>query len=552
MKTRFLRFMFVLSVSIISPVCSQILFNNALDGRKVSTDPVTVAARLITLNDSLRLELTLAMDKNIHIYSAESLFFMVKIMKNDGLGVPRIELPRPVGYRNFDGSVVQVYVHGQKIAVSCPVASPRWTLDGYLRFQACDDSKCFLPRQKQFSFSCKTASQEPRTLTDFSGDDETSVPIEENAGWKVLADGFRVEGKAGGYLHSRELLSFLNNPAASDSGNGFAGKNIWLVLLLVLLGGLALNLTPCVLPMMPITVAILGAGAQAGSRKRGFMLGSVYGLAMAFAYGALGIVVVLTETRFGVINASPVFNIILAIVFAVLALAMFDIIHIDFTRFRSGIRRDEKDRGRFLTAFFTGIVAALLAGACVAPAVISTVLYAAALYAGGSKVGLFLPLLLGLGMALPWPLAGAGLSFLPKPGKWMVAVRNLFGVMILAIAGYYGYSGVKIFLDSRTPTPIPAHSAEGRGLAWLPLEEGLRQAVLENKPVFIDFSASWCKNCLAMDASTFRNAGVCEKLSAFVLVKYQAENPRAPAVKEILDRFGVVGLPTYVVLRKRE
>jgi thiol:disulfide interchange protein DsbD len=307
-----------------------------------------------------------------------------------------------------------------------------------------------------------------------------------------------------------------------------------------------------VLPMIPITMAVLGGGAQAGSRTRGFLLGSVYGLAMAFAYGTLGIVVVLTGTQFGVINSSPLFNIIIAIVFAVLALAMFDIIHIDFTRYRSNARHDEKDRGRLLTAFFTGIVAALLAGACVAPAVISTVLYAAALYTGGSKAGLFLPLLLGLGMALPWPLAGAGLSFLPKPGKWMAVVRNSFGVIILGIALYYGYSGVKIILASGTPPPAPEYAAESHGLPWVhSLEQGLQQGATKDKPVFIDFWASWCKNCLAMDAATFRDTKVREKLSEFVLVKYQAENPGEPAIKEILDHFGVVGLPTYVVMRKK-
>jgi thiol:disulfide interchange protein DsbD len=307
--------------------------------------------------------------------------------------------------------------------------------------------------------------------------------------------------------------------------------------------------------MIPITVAILGGGAQAGpgsrSRARGLLLGSVYGLAMAFTYGMLGIVVVLTGTQFGVINSSPAFTIIIAVVFAVLALAMFDILPIDFTRFRSGLRNDEKYRGRFLTAFFMGIVAALLAGACVAPAVISTVLYAGALYSGGSKAGIFLPLLLGIGMALPWPLAGAGLSFLPRPGRWMTAVKNSFGVIILAIAVYYGYSGVKMFLDSRTPQSVTSHPAGGRGLSWAhSLDQGLREAASENKPLFVDFWASWCKNCLAMDASTFRDAKVQGKLSEFVLVKYQAENPRDPAAKEVLDHFGVVGLPTYVVLRK--
>jgi thioredoxin:protein disulfide reductase len=551
MKTQFTSILIALLSGSLFSAGSPINLNNALTGGKPARDPVTVEARLSAQNDSLQLILTLNMEKNVHIYSSESMFFSVKTMQNDGLGAPRIKLPQPNRYRNFDGSSVEAYLGGQKIALSCPVSSPHWTLRGYIRFQACDDTKCFLPVKKQFSFSSDSVQTGPQVLADCTDDDNASAAGQDGSGWKTLADDYRVEGKTGGYMYSGKFLSFLENPAASVSNSTFAGRNILLVMLLVLLGGLALNLTPCVLPMIPITVAILGAGAQTGSRHRGFLLGSVYGLAMALAYGTLGIVVVLTGTQFGVINSSPLFNIIIAIVFTVLALAMFDIIHIDFTRYRNGARLDGKKRGRLLTAFFAGIVAALLAGACVAPAVISTVLYAATLYTGGAKAGLFLPLLLGLGMALPWPLAGAGLSFLPKPGRWMAVVRNTFGVIILGIALYYGYSGVKIFLGSGTPQATAVQAAEDQDIEWTrSLEQGLQQAAAENKPVLIDFWASWCKNCLAMEATTFRDPMVQEKLSEFVLVKYQAENPREPAVKEILDRFGVVGLPAYVVLRK--
>ncbi|MBN2189093.1 MAG: thioredoxin family protein [Chitinispirillaceae bacterium] len=541
----------ILSLGLV-PAGAQILLDRSLTGgTPAASEPVTVEARLALRSDSLSLKLTLTMGKNIHVYSAESLFFAVKVARHDGLGAPRIELPRPVLLRNVDGTAAEVYVGGQTIAAGFPVLSPRWTLEGSLRFQACDDTRCFLPATKRFFFSSDAVPDGPQALGGFTDDD---APADEKtgSGWKAIAGGFRVEGKTGGYMSGARFLSFLENPKASTAGSGFAGKNIWLVLVLVVLGGLALNLTPCVLPMIPITVAILGGGAQTDSRAKGFLLGSVYGLAMALTYGMLGIVVVLTGTQFGVINSSPLFNILIAVVFAVLALAMFDILHIDFTRLRSGLRQDGKKRGRYLTAFFAGIVAALLAGACVAPAVISTVLYAGTLYSGGTKAGVFLPLLLGIGMALPWPLAGAGLSFLPKPGRWMAVVRNSFGVLILAIAVYYGYGGVKMLFVPKTPQATAADSIKSGSLSWEhSLEQGLLLADAENRPVFIDFWATWCKNCLAMDASIFREAKVQEKLSEFVLVKYQAENPRDPAVKEVLDRFGVVGLPAYVVLRRK-
>ena len=98
----------------------------------------------------------------------------------------------------------------------------------------------------------------------------------------------------------------------------FEGRGPLAILLIVLVGGLALNLTPCVLPMIPINLAIIGAGAQAGSRGRGFLLGAAYGGAMALVYGVLGLIVILTAGTFGTINASPWFNLGIAVLFVVL------------------------------------------------------------------------------------------------------------------------------------------------------------------------------------------------------------------------------------------
>ena len=199
------------------------------------------------------------------------------------------------------------------------------------------------------------------------------------------------------------------------------------ILLIVFFGGLALNLTPCVLPMIPINLAIIGAGTQAGSRGRGFLLGGAYGAAMALVYGVLGLIVILTAGTFGTINSSPWFNLGIAMLFIALGLAMFDLIAIDFSRFASRTNVGPSRRGSFLVAFGMGAVAALLAGACVAPVVIQVVLFSSDMYAKGTNLALALPFFLGIGMAVPWPLAGAGLAALPKPGAWMVRVKQVLG-----------------------------------------------------------------------------------------------------------------------------
>jgi thiol:disulfide interchange protein len=192
-----------------------------------------------------------------------------------------------------------------------------------------------------------------------------------------------------------------------------------------------------------------------------------------------------------------------------------------------------------------------LAGACVAPVVISVLLLAAHFYSSGSIAGLLLPFLLGLGMALPWPFAGAGLSFLPKPGKWMKWVKYSFGVLILLFAGYYAHVGLKVFhTDSelRAQRNAPAGQTSDSAGSDASLVAALQQARTQGKPLLIDFAASWCKNCLAMDSTVFPAPEVKQRLNEFVVVRYNAEKPNESPAREVLNQFGVMGLPTYVVL----
>ena len=367
-------------------------------------------------------------------------------------------------------------------------------------------------------------------------------------------DGFTELDSAVGYQRSSEFLQWIRDTEAGVKRSGlFEGRGPLAILFLVLVGGLALNLTPCVLPMIPINLAIIGAGAQAGSRGRGFLLGSAYGGAMAVVYGVLGLVVILTAGTFGTINASPWFNAGIALLFVVLGLAMFDLLLIDFSRFSTMFQPGTGSRGSVAVAFTMGAVAALLAGACVAPVVIQVVLFSSGLYATGTRVALALPFVLGLGMAIPWPIAGAGMAALPKPGAWMVRVKQAFGVVILGTALYYGHLAYTLFADRWVdPTAVTSSVNEKIKAGWhASLDEGLAAARSEQKPVLIDLWATWCKNCLAMDKTTFEDETVRQALSGYVKIKVQAEDPDNPNTKAVMQRLRAVGLPTYVILRPK-
>ena len=122
----------------------------------------------------------------------------------------------------------------------------------------------------------------------------------------------------------------------------------------------------------------------------------------------------------------------------------------------------------------------------------------------------------------------------------------VFGIVILGFALYYGHLAYRLYAERR-PAAIPA--VEVKNGEWLTsLSLAMTQARMENRPLLVDFWASWCKNCIAMDKTTFKDPEVVNKLASYVKVKYRAEDLKDPATREVLDIFGVIGLPTYVVL----
>ena len=247
--------------------------------------------------------------------------------------------------------------------------------------------------------------------------------------------------------------------------------------------------------------------------------------------------------RLGTLNTSWGFNFGVSLIFIVMALAMFGVLNVDFSRFGGRFNLNGWRRCRWLAVFLMGVLAALLAGACVAPVIASVLLLAAAGVAEGNYFAVLWPFLLGVGMALPWPLIGAGLSVLPRPGGWMRLVKWGFGLVIALLAVYYGWLGYSLMPQASSADAgysLPAEVAK--------LNRALEESMLTGRPVFVDIWSTTCKNCLYMDETTFKDPQVQDKLKEYIPVKFQIEDFSAPAAVELLNALDSPGLPTVGIL----
>ena len=553
----------------------------------IAAQPPDVAINPVVETDAVHpgtiahVALAVTLDPGFHVNSNAPLdeFLIPTVLTLDppagisleALAFPEAILLEQLGAEQPLAVFEEEFLIGAALTLDDTLPPGSYAVPGTLRYQACNDRMCFTPKNVQIQFDLTVAPATQAlttvrpdlfgglTLVDLAAGDPAPAPapgapaVDDLSVLSALEE-FEVLSNTGGYLDTEAFLDFME---AAESGEGpqgwFEGRGPLAILALILVGGLALNLTPCVLPMIPINLAIIGAGTKAGSRMRGFALGGTYGLAMALVYGILGLVVILTAGTFGTINSSPWFNLGIAALFVVLGLAMFDVLAIDFSRLQSKLTMGSGGGGSFLVAFGMGAVAALLAGACVAPVVIQVIVFSSNLYGTGTSIALALPFFLGLGMAIPWPIAGAGLSLMPKPGPWMVHVKHAFGVFILGTAVYYGYLGYGLIAQRWVdPAEVADSVQELLEEGWYAsLGQGLEAAQAEDKLVLVDMWATWCKNCLTMDRTTLKAPAVEAGLEDYVKVKFQAEDLDASPAKEVLKYLGGIGLPNYAILRPR-
>lgn len=411
---------------------------------------------------------------------------------------------------------------------------------------------------------------------------------------------------ATGNSHAADMLADMNGWV---DGQLAANQSTPGAYLLLMLGGLLASLLPCVYPLYPITASIIQSRSPGQTTRA--LHPVVYYLGLATIYFVFGLVAATTGGACNELLRLPVTNLLLALLFLVLALATAGLIHLPWF---NGNGIGDKTPG-ITGTFLMGMAAGLLASSCVGPFVVSILVSLAGSQAAGFSLAAALTaagkmLAFGLGLGLPFLLIGLFGVRLPKSGGWMQYVQWLLGVLILyfsfaylekALSGYgfqtdsiqlvfcgalvllfsvYAWEhrtspgqqrmeralcilfavvgtlvlGQGLFATSAVATPAAAPTAtatETRGeLSWyLNRDDAIKAAREQGKPIFVDFFAYWCANCKAFEHLTLTDRKLIDGLKQAVLLKIYDTDPEFKTFQSD-PRFPElkVGLPFFIVM----
>ncbi len=442
------------------------------------------------------------------------------------------------------------------------------TLDLQLRYQACNDDQCLLPETLAFT-----------------------VPIE------IVSIAETIQRMNTAVFNNIEFGAAPSS--GSDDGTlarALSGGQVWLAFLLVFAGGILTSLTPCVYPLIPITVSVFGANESAGLFKS-FLLSVVYVLGIVVTYSILGVAVASTGAVFGQIMANPWVVGFISLILVSLGLSMFGVFEIRLP-YAVQNRLNTVGGTGFAGAFAMGTVAGVIAAPCTGPALAVVLTYIAA--TGSLFLGFWLMFTYALGMGLLFIGIGTFsglLSALPRSGGWMYVLENIFGIAIITMALYFlkdVFPPLQDFLQNSLPFFAVAggllliglwlskltqrfsgisrrmqfqktcglllailgvymfvggiQEPAGPHLDWVYDEtEGLEMAKREDKLVMLDFYASWCAACKELDHKTYADPAVAAKLANYVNIKLDFTRS-SETTEALTEKYEIPGLPVVIFM----
>jgi thiol:disulfide interchange protein DsbD len=352
----------------------------------------------------------------------------------------------------------------------------------------------------------------------------------------------------------------------------------------VFLGGLALNLTPCVYPLIGVTIAYFGS--QSGAPRRVMYLAIVFVLGIALMFSSVGVAVALSGGLFGAALQNPVVLVVLALMLLTLAASSFGLFVLQPPQWM--MQRAGTAHPGYAGALLMGLGMGVVAAPCIGPIVLGLLLMVER--SGSALFGFALFFTLALGLGVPYiglAMAAGHIRRLPRSGEWLTWIEHLFGFVLVGLALYfldpvvpdnlmtrilpYYAAAVGIYLgfisrEGRSWRPFrvirsavgvvavaalafmlyPRHAPAT--LTFQPFNSALLVSATEaRKPVLIDFSADWCIPCREMEHSTFVDPSVVSEARRFVAMKANLTK-QDKHTEDLMSRFEIQGVPTTMLI----
>lgn len=321
--------------------------------------------------------------------------------------------------------------------------------------------------------------------------------------------------------------------------------DISLALAGIFLMGLGLNLTPCVYPMLSVTVSLFATGRQQ-SHFQAFIKAVVYVLGIATMYSTLGALAAVTGGLFGGVLQNRFVLTAISIFFVILSLSMFGVYTFQMPAFIRDKAQKMGKVGGFLGLYLSGVVVGVFAAPCVGPPIIALLTYVGSI--GNPWHGFLIFFVLSLGLGTPYLLLGtfSGLiRYIPKSGVWMVWVEKFFGVVLLLFAAFYLILAWKPHLLTLVG-PAPKEAVQWESYSG----QKVASAASEKKPALLDFYADWCIPCHELDRFTYTDPNVIQALEGFRRFKVDLTRADATETTQIAEKFNIQGIPTIVFLNE--